>query len=173
MNGEYIYSKLRKINDSNPRQIWGCGQWLVALNLRTTRKKIKAQMDAAMFQALESAALIVEASAKALAPVGDSGELRDKIDHNVTDTSNGPIVTIGSPLDYAPYVEYGTGEFAENGKGKKGGWGYTDEEGIEHWTHGQKPQPFLRPAFRRNKKNIESIIGKEFSTTFGTKKSSE
>ena len=60
-----------------------------------------------MFQALESAALIVEASAKALAPVGDSGELRDKIDHNVKDGANGPEAKIGSPLDYAMYVEYG------------------------------------------------------------------
>lgn len=70
-------------------------------------KKVKGQMDDAMFRALESAALIVEASAKALAPVGDSGELRDKIDHNVVDTSNGPAAKIGSPLDYAMYVEYG------------------------------------------------------------------
>lgn len=70
-------------------------------------KKVKGQMDDAMFRALESAALIVEASAKALAPVGDSGELRDKIDHNVKDGANGPQAKIGSPLDYAMYVEYG------------------------------------------------------------------
>ena len=70
-------------------------------------KKVKGQMDDAMFRALESAALIVEASAKALAPVGDSGELRDKIDHNVKDGANGPEAKIGSPLDYAMYVEYG------------------------------------------------------------------
>ena len=70
-------------------------------------KKVKGQMDDAMFRALESAALIVEASAKALAPVGDSGELRDKIDHNVKDGANGPEAKIGSPLDYAIYVEYG------------------------------------------------------------------
>ena len=70
-------------------------------------KKVKGQMDDAMFRALESAALIVEASAKALAPVGDSGELRDKIDHNVKDGANGPEAKVGSPLDYAMYVEYG------------------------------------------------------------------
>ena len=70
-------------------------------------KKVKGQMDDAMFRALESAALIVEASAKALAPVGDSGELRDKIDHSITNTSDGPEAKIGSPLDYAMYVEYG------------------------------------------------------------------
>lgn len=130
-------------------------------------KKVKAQMDDAMFQALESAALIVEASAKALAPVGDSGELRDKIDHNVVDTSNGPAAKIGSPLDYAMYVEYGTGEFAENGAGRKGGWSYQTPDGKWHHTNGMAPKPFLRPAFRRNKAKIQEIVGKEFKAKFG------
>ena len=124
-------------------------------------------MDDAMFRALESAALIVEASAKALAPVGDSGELRDKIDHNVVDTSNGPAAKIGSPLDYAMYVEYGTGEFAENGAGRKGGWSYQTPDGEWHHTDGMRPQPFLRPAFKRNKDKIREIVGKEFKAKFG------
>ena len=132
-------------------------------------KKVKGQMDDAMFRALESAALIVEASAKALAPVGDSGELRDKIDHNVVDTSNGPAAKIGSPLDYAMYVEYGTGEFAENGAGRKGGWSYQTPDGKWHHTNGMAPQPFLRPAFRRNKANIENVIGQKFNSTFNGK----
>ena len=132
-------------------------------------KKVKGQMDDAMFRALESAALIVEASAKALAPVGDSGELRDKIDHNVVDTSNGPAAKIGSPLDYAMYVEYGTGEFAENGAGRKGGWSYQTPDGEWHHTDGMKPQPFLRPAFRENKANIENVIGQKFNSTFNGK----
>ena len=126
-------------------------------------------MDDAMFRALESAALIVEASAKALAPVGDSGELRDKIDHNVKDGANGPEAKIGSPLDYAMYVEYGTGEFAENGAGRKGGWSYQTPDGEWHHTDGMQPQPFLRPAFRENKANIENVIGQKFNSTFNGK----
>ena len=129
-------------------------------------KKVKAQMDDAMFQALESAALIVEASAKALAPVGDSGELRDKIDHNVKDGANGPEAKIGSPLDYAMYVEYGTGEHSKNGAGRKGGWVYKAPDGKFYFTRGMKAQPFLLPAFRRNKKNIENIIGIKLSSSF-------
>ena len=132
-------------------------------------KKVKGQMDDAMFRALESAALIVEASAKALAPVGDSGELRDKIDHNVKDGANGPEAKIGSPLDYAMYVEYGTGEFAENGAGRKGGWSYQTPDGEWHHTDGMQPQPFLRPAFRENKANIENVIGQKFNSTFDGK----
>ena len=130
-------------------------------------KKVKGQMDDAMFRALESAALIVEASAKALAPVGDSGELRDKIDHNVTDGTNGPQAKIGSPLDYAIYVEYGTGERSENGAGRKGGWSYQTPDGEWHHTNGMSPQPFLRPAFKRNKDKIREIVGKEFKSKFG------
>ena len=130
-------------------------------------KKVKGQMDDAMFRALESAALIVEASAEALAPVGDSGELRDKIDHNVVDTSNGPAAKIGSPLDYAMYVEYGTGERSETGAGRKGGWSYQTPDGEWHHTDGMQPQPFLRPAFKRNKDKIREIVGKEFKAKFG------
>ncbi|MGQ7335478.1 HK97-gp10 family putative phage morphogenesis protein [Streptococcus suis] len=129
-------------------------------------KKIKKALMEVSEQALEEAALLVEAQAKSLAPVGNSGELRDKIDHNIKEVNGMKIAQVGSPLDYAPYVEYGTGEFAENGKGRKGGWGYTDEEGTEHWTRGNKPQPFLRPAFRRNRKQIEQIIGGKFKTSF-------
>lgn len=128
-------------------------------------KKIKEQLTNCSEEAMEAACLIVEAQAKALAPVR-TGELRDKIDHTVKNEKGVVRGTVGSPLDYAMYVEYGTGEFAENGKGRKGGWGYTDEEGIEHWTRGNKPQPFLRPAFRRKHKQVEEIIGRKFRTTF-------
>ena len=129
-------------------------------------KKVKGQMDDAMFQALESAALIVETSAKALAPV-ESGELRDKIDHKVADGFAGPTATIGSPLDYSIYVEYGSGEHAENGAGRKGGWSYQTPDGEWHHTNGMSPQPFLRPAFKRNKDKIREIVGKEFKAKFG------
>jgi len=108
---------------------------------------------------------MIESAAKAKAPV-DDGELRDKLDHNVTKKGNQMIGKMGSPLDYAPYVEFGTGEFAENGAGRKGGWSYQDEEGNWHYTKGQKPQPYLRPAFRENKKNVQDILGKEYGTTF-------
>ena len=130
-------------------------------------KKVKAQMDAAAFSGLESAALIVEATAKALARVGGSGELRDKVDHSITNTSDGPVAKVGSPLDYAMYVEYGTGEFAENGAGRKGGWSYQTPDGEWHHTNGMSPQPFLRPAFKRNKDKIREIVGKEFKSKFG------
>ncbi len=59
-----------------------------------------------------------------------------------------------------------TGEYAENGAGRKGGWVYKDSSGQWFFTWGQEPQPFLRPAFRRNKKEIEQIIGGKFKSSF-------
>lgn len=127
--------------------------------------KVKQQFQKATEAGMESALLMIESAAKANAPV-QSGELRDKLDHNITKQGNQMIGKMGSPLDYAPYVEFGTGEHAENGAGRKGGWSYQDEEGNWHYTKGQKPQPYLRPAFRENKKNVQDILGKEYGATF-------
>ena len=128
-------------------------------------KKIKKALMEVSEQALEEAALLVEGQAKALAPVR-TGELRDKIDHNIKTADGMKMAQIGSPLQYAIYVEYGTGEHATNGAGRKGGWVYKGPDGKFYFTRGMKAQPFLLPAFRRNKKNIENIIGIKLSSSF-------
>ena len=131
-------------------------------------KKIKKALMEVSEQALEEAALLVEAQAKTLAPVG-TGELRDKIDHNIKEVNGMKIAQVGSPLQYAIYIEYGTGEHATNGAGRKGGWVYKGADGKFYFTRGMKAQPFLTPAFRRNKKNIENIIGIKLSSSFKRK----
>lgn len=128
-------------------------------------KKVKQQMSQANEAGMEAALLLIEAQAKALAAV-DSGEMRDKIDHRVTNRGNDTVGQVGSPNEQAIYNEFGTGEFAENGAGRKGGWSYQTPDGEWHHTIGMHPQPFLRPAFRQNKKKIQDIIGKEYGATF-------
>ena len=128
-------------------------------------KKVKQDIKDTSRVGMQSALLMVEASAKSRAPV-DSGELKDKIDNEIQGSGNEIIGQVGSPLKYAPYVEFGTGEFAENGMGRKGGWSFKDEEGKWVHTKGQEPQPFLRPAFRANKNNIVRILGEAFGVRF-------
>lgn len=129
-------------------------------------KEVKKRLAGVSEEAMEATALFIETQAKSLAPVS-SGELRDKIDHTVKRGDDGVVIgKVGSPLDYAVYVEYGTGEFAENGNGRKGGWVYQDPSGEWFFTWGQDPQPFLRPAFRRNRKQIEQIIGGKYRAKF-------
>lgn len=128
-------------------------------------KEIQAQLAKAADAGMEAALLLVEASAKMNAPV-KSGEMRDKINHKAQwsgDTLSGQV---GSPIEHAIYKEFGTGEFAENGAGRKGGWSYKAPNGDWYFTYGMPARPFLRPAFRSNRKNIEDVVGKEYGVHF-------
>lgn len=52
---------------------------------------------------------------------------------------------IGSNYDNAIWEELGTGEYAANGDGRKGGWAYIDEKGKRHFTRGKKARhPMLK-----------------------------
>lgn len=104
---------------------------------------------------LGKACLLVERSAKQKAPKGN-GALRNSITSRV-DGNEGIVFT---PLEYAPYVEYGTGLFAESGNGRKDvPWVYQDDAGEWHSTSGMKPQPFMRPALLENREKILRILG--------------
>ena len=102
--------------------------------------------------ALGKACAVVEASAKQKAPK-DTGALARSITSKIEDTEG----IIFTPLEYAPYVEYGTGLFAEEG-GRSTPWIYKDDKGEWHRTSGQKPQPFMRPALEENREKIINIL---------------
>ena len=103
------------------------------------------------------ACALVERAAKQKAPK-DTGALRRSITSKVEVIDDTTIGTIYTPLEYAPYVEFGTGLFAEEGGRKDVPWNYQDDEGNWHSTSGQKPQPFLRPALKENREAILTIL---------------
>ena len=102
---------------------------------------------------LMKACLVVERAAKQKAPKG-TGELQRSITSKVED-GQGIVYT---PLEYAPYVEYGTGLFAEEGGRKDVPWCYQDDEGNWHSTSGMKPQPYMRPALDENREEILRVL---------------
>ena len=104
-------------------------------------------------KALQRACAIVERAAIMNAPKGN-GELRRSIKSKVDGTEG----IVFSALEYAPYVEYGTGLFAEEQGRKDVPWRYQDEKGEWHTTSGQHPQPFMRPALNDNRAEILRII---------------
>ena len=111
--------------------------------------------DEACLRALERCGLQAEGYAKDLVPV-NTGALRNSINHKVD--SGEPAAYIGTNQEYAPYVEFGTGLFAENGGRTNVPWNYQDDEGNWHSTSGQKPQPFMRPALEDNRTKIIDIM---------------
>ena len=109
--------------------------------------------EAEIEKALGKACALVERSAKEKAPK-DNGELRRSITSKV-ENNEGIVFT---PLKYAPYVEFGTGLFAEEGGRKDVPWRYQDDEGEWHSTSGMKPHPYMRPALEENREEILNIL---------------
>jgi HK97 gp10 family phage protein len=110
-----------------------------------------------MKRALGKACAIVERSAKEKAPKGN-GELRRSITSKVESDGGAPVGVVFTPLEYAPYVEFGTGLFAEEGGRQNVPWCYQDDEGNWHTTSGMKPQPYMRPALNENREQIKRIL---------------
>jgi HK97 gp10 family phage protein len=97
--------------------------------------------------------IYVEGPAKEKCPV-DEGRLRGSI---VTVVENDGVKT-GTNVKYGPYVEFGTGLYAESGQGRKTPWvyyysGHKGRAGFR-MTRGQFAHPFLRPAWDNGKKNV-------------------
>ena len=113
--------------------------------------------------AVGRATALVERKAKEKAPK-DTGALRRSITSEV-DIGEGGFIegVVFTPLEYAPYVEYGTGLFAENGNGRQDvPWNYQDDQGHWHSTSGQHPQPFMRPALNESREEILKILKEAF-----------
>lgn len=110
-------------------------------------------------QAAEAGGRIVEAHARILAPV-DLGTLRASIS-----SYRGRIeptradVHVGPTVHYGPYIEFGTGIYAEGGKGRKTPWKYYNQR-WQRWvrTRGSRPHPYLRPALYRNKNAVIAAV---------------
>ena len=104
---------------------------------------------------LKKACAIVERAAKQKAQVGrGTGELARSITSDVKDL----VGEVYTPLEYAPYVEFGTGLFAEEKGRQDVPWSYKDDKGEWHTTSGREPAPFIRPALYENKEKILEIL---------------
>lgn len=101
----------------------------------------------------DGCALIAKAAIQK-APKGN-GDLRRSIKTEAAHLE-GKVFT---NLEYAPYIEYGTGIHAEGGNGRKDvPWSYEDEKGEWHTTYGMEPRPYMRPALDENREEVLRMI---------------
>jgi len=121
-------------------------------------KACKEAIRKAQIKWLYAAGELLVSTIRPLIPVMTSN-LKTSLDYVVDEDKM--TLTVGVGEEYAVYVEFGTGEFAENGQGRKGGWTYKDPiTGETVFTWGQDPQPYIRPGYRNQKKNIEALLAK-------------
>ncbi len=86
----------------------------------------------------------------------DTGKTKNSFRHHVDDEKH--IATIGSSDENAIWEEFGTGEYALQGNGRKGGWAYKDAKGDWHYTTGKKPSRAFFKAFTSLKNKIITKI---------------
>jgi HK97 gp10 family phage protein len=125
--------------------------------LENVLKKLDMPLNPQKMQAaLTRACLLVVRNAAQKAQVGrGTGDLARSITFEAT-PEYGRVYT---PLFYAPYVEYGTGIYAEEGGRQDVPWCYYDEKTNEFiYTCGQHPMPFMRPALDENREEIKRIL---------------
>ena len=128
----------------------------MSIRFENNSGEVISTMQEAAIRALEKCGLTAEEYAKRLAPV-DTGNLRNSITHQVDDGES--AVYIGSNVEYATYVELGTGKYAVGGRPTP--WVYQDAEGNWHWTAGNPAQPFLKPAVADHAQTYRNIIEDE------------
>lgn len=117
---------------------------------------VKEELEDACLRALEKCGLTAEGYAKKLCPV-DTGNLRNSITHQVVEGEQ--AVFIGTNSEYAAYVELGTGKYYPGGRPTP--WVYQDAKGNWHLTHGQRAQPYLKPAVADHVRQYKGIIESE------------
>ena len=108
-------------------------------------------MNDAINSALEECAGELESRAKRNSRV-DTGKTKGSFQHKVVDSEH--IAYIGSNYENAIWEEFGTGEYALEGNGRKGGWFYVDEAGNGHFTHGKKPSRAFWNAYTSTKPKL-------------------
>ena len=122
----------------------------------------------ALMGAVKAGAEVVRGDAARRAPV-DIGTLQNSITiEELENTGDRASVAVGPDRSapYAKYVEYGTGVFAERG-GRQTPWVYFYEgsKGPHGFrtTAGNRPQPFLRPAFDENREKVGQVAAEALS----------
>ena len=118
--------------------------------------------------AVEKSCALVEASAKKKAPKG-TGALRRSIESKVDNNGSDIEGLVFTNLEYAPYVEFGTGikgngSYPYKVEGlnlsyRDSSWVFTPDGGETFYrTKGQVAQPYMYPALKQNEKYIKQLF---------------
>lgn len=137
----------------------------MAVRFTDNSAKFLAELERSKAKALETIGQKAEGYAKKLCPVGTpestgiagyrGGTLRNSITHRV---ENGDTMALGSNVEYAPYVELGTGpHFQPPPDWEK----FTTKRGSGVGKAYVKPRPYIRPAIEEHRSEYESIFKKE------------
>ena len=144
--------------------------------------EVKAALNQAAEKWLIEASAVIESQVKRNTAV-DTGQLKNSWETRINESEGEAL--IGSPLENAIWEEFGTGEYALNGDGRKGGWFYCVDNGKKitrnkdgsmrknskykkekefYFTLGKRPRRALYKAFESKKAAVISLAKKIFKS---------
>lgn len=88
----------------------------------------------------------------------DTGLARKTITHTYVVGENEIVIAIGNNIPYMVYLEIGSGIYADDGKGRKSPWMFTDRDGETHWTRGIRPSHSLQRAITDNISTLQTMF---------------
>lgn len=118
--------------------------------------QVKEAIGSNILAVLEECAGELESQVKRNSRV-DTGKTKNSFRHIVDEENQ--AAHIGSNDENSIWEEFGTGEYALKGDGRKGGWAYEDPKtGETIWTFGKRPSRAFWNAFTTMKSKIISRI---------------
>lgn len=137
------------------------------LNVDRLMTKLDKIANVKVVEAMNKAVTLVQGQAKNLCVV-DTGALRSSIHTQVKSSKSEVIGRVYTSMNYAPYIEFGTGN---KGRGtypyktkvnlhyKGEPWVYTPDGGETFYrTEGQVAKPFMYPALKMNEKTVKELL---------------
>lgn len=85
-----------------------------------------------------------------------TGNLARSIKYEVEVDGDESTMTLGSGVEYAPYVELGTGKYYPGGR--RTPWMFQDRNGKWWWTAGMQARPFIKPAIADHVDHYKKVI---------------
>ena len=133
----------------------------MAFEFKDYSDEVLEAFDEACLRALERCGKQAEDFAQELC-IYDTSNLKNSITHRVIDSE--PAAYIGTDVEYAGYIEFGTGHYSTIGGGTpKTHWAYMGDDGKWHIGKPRKAYPFLKPAVANHVGTYRNIFKDELS----------
>lgn len=98
----------------------------------------------------------------------DTGQTKGSYKYVVDEGHDESTVAVGSDLENAIWEEFGTGEYALHGDGRKGGWVYkSKKDGKFYRTKGKTPNQPLTNAFQTTAPKIKQQLANVIKSKLG------
>ncbi len=136
----------------------------MGIEFQDNRVRVKDAIDDAITAFLYEAGGELQAKTMRNSRV-DTGQTKGSYQYQVNESAN--ECQVGSNLENAIWEEFGTGEYALKGNGRKGGWYYVDRHGKGHFTRGKTPNRPMHNAFTSLKAKLIKRFGEILKNKIG------